>query len=200
MARITDYKIIIPKNPVMNERRAAQFLCRCIKLVCGKKLPILTDDTPATDLEIAVGRTNREALDGICFARSEEGIWEYEIKTVNGRVYLAGLGSFAKGPFVSSYRIYEDGQLTTVYAAYRFVEDVLGYSFMDADYHSFPQNPDLEMPADYNVTYTKAALARQFPEKIRGAAMYLVPSCHHLDWNMSCVIFPGSSGRSVTFD
>ena len=37
--KITDYRIVISKNALFNERRAASFIRENVKLVCGKKLP-----------------------------------------------------------------------------------------------------------------------------------------------------------------
>jgi len=201
MAKVTDYKIIIPSAPSPNERRAAQILCENVKLICGKKLPILGDDTPAGDFEIAVGRTNREALDGFAFDRKADDKWGYEVKTVGTRLYLTGLGVYQKAPYEFSARpTFDDGLIGTVYAVYRFTEDVLGYYFLETDYHGYEEKPELEMPASYNAVYSKAFLWNDRPRKIDGAAMYVISPAVALNWNTGCFIFKTASGKLILLD
>ena len=161
MAKLTEYRIVISGNASENELRAAAFLRENIRLVCGKKLPLVRDDAPPVPLELVVGETAREALDGISFGRyrndKEDGIWEYVIRNVNERVYLTGLGlpPAEEPPYTSAYRLLDDGRIGTVLAAYHFVEDVLGYDFVYAAYEDFPENPALEMPLPYEYRYVK---------------------------------------------
>ena len=65
MSKIVDYRIVISENASTCERRAASFLRTNIKLVCGKTLEIVKDSEKPSALEIVVGKTNREALDGV---------------------------------------------------------------------------------------------------------------------------------------
>ena len=44
MAKIADYTIVMPQKATENERRAAAFIRENIRLVCGKKVPLVTDD------------------------------------------------------------------------------------------------------------------------------------------------------------
>ena len=76
MSKIVDYKIVISENANTSEVRAASFVRSNIKLVCGKTLPVVRDSEVPTDLEIIVGKTNREALDGVeqAEASHEKGI------------------------------------------------------------------------------------------------------------------------------
>lgn len=46
---ISNYRIVMPKNPGHTERRSATFLQTQIKMVRGAKLPIVTDDTEPRD-------------------------------------------------------------------------------------------------------------------------------------------------------
>lgn len=88
MSKITQYRIVIPQQAQTNEFRAAAFVRENVKLVCGKKLDIVRDTEPATELEIVVGKTNRESLDGLSFPRSRDGIWEYKmVKRVAGCIW-----------------------------------------------------------------------------------------------------------------
>ena len=63
MAKIIDYRIVISAHATENELRAASFLRDNIKLVVGKKLPIVRDTEPPVPYEIVVGETTRESLD-----------------------------------------------------------------------------------------------------------------------------------------
>lgn len=202
MAKIIDYSIIIPQNPVMNDRRAAMFLRKMIKLICGKSLPVLTDDTPAQALEIVIGKTNREDVDGLTFTREYSRAKEYEIKTVGQRVYLTGLGTRPdpEPPYNTAYRCYEDGEVASVYAAYRFAEDVLKLNFLETPYYGFYEDPDLEMPADYAVSYTKETLSAQLPTVLEGASMYTMPSCTNAADNHHCLIYKTAAGKLIVVD
>ena len=202
MAKIIDYSIIIPQNPVMNQRRAAMFLRKMIKLVCGKSLPILTDDTPATPYELVVGKTNRETADGLTFTREYSRAKEYKITTVGARVYLTGLGTKPdpEPPYNTAYRCYEDGEVASVYAAYRFAEDVLGIHFTETAFYGFEEKPELEMPADFQVDYTHEALAAQLPAPIDGAAMYTMPSSTDVAENHHCLIYKTAAGKLILVD
>ena len=136
MAKITDYIIVIPDKPTENERRAASFIRENVKLVCGKKLSIVSDASKPVANEIVVGETTREVIDNLSIKRYRDpntgGIWEYVIKKVGARLYLTGLGHepAEELPFTSSYRHLDDGKVGTVMAAYHFVEDILGYDFI----------------------------------------------------------------------
>jgi len=202
MAKISEYRIVIGEGANMNERRAAVFLGKYIKLITGAKLQIVTDCSDAEELEIVVGKTNREQTFAVNFERGREGVWEYEIRTVDGRVYFTGLGTAPdeEPPYDNAYRLTDDGSVGTALAAYRFVEDVLGYQFMYEPYIDYPENSEIEMPADYSVSYTKAALRAEMPKLFDETALYAVPTCDQLHWNMGCIIFKTRSGKLVILD
>ena len=102
---ISNYRIVMPKNPGHTERRAATFLQQQIRIVRGVKIPLVTDDTEPQEYEFVVGRTTREAVDGVVFNRQLDTPWEFVIKTVKGRVYLTGMGALdtEPKPYTSGY-------------------------------------------------------------------------------------------------
>ena len=126
MSKITEYRIVTSEHPSTNEQRAASFICRNIKLVCGKKVAMVKDTVPPTALEIVVGKTNREALDGVELERSRTGVWEYVIFKKGDRIYVTGLGCppDVEPEYNTAYRKLDDGSIGTVMAANHFVEDI----------------------------------------------------------------------------
>ena len=70
MAKICNYRIVVGQNPTYNERRAAAFIRRAVRLVTGKTLEIVSDTAKPLPLEIVIGKTSREEADGLSFERS----------------------------------------------------------------------------------------------------------------------------------
>lgn len=202
MDKLINYRLVISRNAVMNEKRAAAFLQEQICLVCGKKLPLVTDDTPPAACELVIGRTDREQGDRLQILRSPDRLWEYEIRTVGSRTYLLGLGAAEADnrPYTSAYRLINDGAYGTVFAAYHFAEAVLGNQFVFSTYDGFPQNPGLCIPEGYSFSYTKEALRAQKPERFPGAAFYSLQSSEILNWNMGCSILKSASGKLTVID
>ncbi len=202
MNQVTNYKIVLSSHACMNERRAAAFLSHYIKLICGKKPVTVTDLTAPEEYEIVVGKTAREIQDGIVFARSRNKLWEYEIKSVKKRLYLCGLGCPAEKdiPYTSAYRLIDDGAYGTVFAAYHFVEDILGYDFTFEAYDSYPENPSLEIPLPYTFLYTKERLRAELPPLMESAALYSVPSAEIPNWNMCCFLIRTRGGKLIVID
>jgi len=206
MAKITDYIIVIPDKPTENERRAASFIRENVKLVCGKKLSIVSDASKPVANEIVVGETTREVIDNLSLKRYRDpntgGIWEYVIKKVGDRLYLTGLGHepAEELPFTTSYRHLDDGKVGTVMAAYHFVEDILGYDFIYNAYIEFPEDPDICMPEEYDYEFTREALRVKDPILYEGAAFYGLHGCEDLHCNTGGMIFKSRSGRIVVVD
>ena len=202
MSKITDYRIVLSETPKTSELRAACFLREKIKLICGKKLPLVSDAEAPVPLEIAVGKTNRETLDGITLTRSRAGVWEYVMLKKGERLYLAGLGTppETEPPYNTAYRKLDDGAIGTVMAAYRFVEDVLRYPFVYADLEEFPENPDAEMPTEYDYRFTREALSLQRPRPIEGAALYSLNTVARLEWNVGSFIVKTRMGKLIVID
>ena len=205
MAKIVDYTIVMPQKPTENERRAATFLRENIRLVCGKKVPLVTDDAAPVDLEIVVGETNREALTGFSVHRWREekrnGAWEHIVQKVGTRLFLSSRSYPPEEPaFTSSYRTLNDGKIGTVMAANHFVEKILGYEFINGMYWEFPENPDLEMPEEYDYQFTRERLREEDPVLFDGAAMYVLPIVENLNWNLSCIIIKTRQNKLIVID
>lgn len=202
MNYIRDYTIVIPADAVPNERRAAAFIRDNIALVCGCRLPVVTDNTSASGCEIAVGRTNRENEDGLQLWRSRDHVWEYTVRLVGARMYVTGLGVPATPPeeYRSAYRYVDDGAMATAYAAYHFVEKILGYDFMRGTFITPPYTPDAKMPAEYCYNYTRAKLSDMELPRFDGPSMYMLPVTDELNWNMMSVIFRTAHGKLVVID
>lgn len=202
MSLITDYRIVISENASTNEMRAASFIREHIKLVCSKKIALVRDSEAPVPLEIVVGKTNREELDGIEFSRSRDGVWEYVLFSKGTRLYVTGLGVAPEEepPYNTAYRKLDDGCVGTVYAAYHFVEDVLGYEFVYSTYDEFPEAPELEMPADYQYYFTREHFRKQRPQHIEGAALYSPQCSERIDWNTGCFILKTKEGKLIVID
>lgn len=199
--KITDYRVVISKNATFNERRAASFICENIKLVCGKKVFIVFDDEEPTPLEIVVGKTNREVLDGVLFERSEDGTWEFVLKKCGTRLYLSGLGvEPEEQPYTTAYKPLNDGAVGTALAAYHFVEKILGYDFIYSPFEEFPEYAELEMPEEYNYQFTSEALKTKMPERIDGAAIYSLNCTGPLEWNIGSFIIKTRQNNLIVID
>lgn len=202
MSKITEYRIVIPENPKTNEYRAASFIRENIKLVCGKKIEIVKDVEEPAALEIVVGKTTREELDGVGFERTREGVWEYVTFKKGERLYVTGCGCppEEEPKYNTAYRKLDDGCIGTVMAAYHFVEDILGYQFIYAAYDEFPEDPELEMPEEYDYRFTREAFREQRPAKIDGAAMYSLNCSERIDWNTGSFILKTREGKIIVID
>lgn len=203
MAILSEYRIVIGENAVFNERRAAEFIRANVRLVTGVLLPLVSDRELPVPCELAVGRTNREVADGIDFARGEERLWEYELRLAGRRLYLTGLGLYPaqEKPF-ASYAHYNDGAAGTVFAAYRFVEEVLGYRFLFSPYTGIPERraEEIEIDRRAEFVYTTARLDAELPPVVPGAALYSVPCAWALNWNMTAMILKTASGKLAVID
>ena len=206
MRKVTDYVIVVSQKPSENERRAAAFIRDNIRLVCGKLIPIVSDEQIPAENEIVVGQTTREIYDGLNFKRYREpmtgGIWEYVIQSVGNRLYLTGLGNEpeSEGAYTSAYKHLDDGKIGTVMAAYHFVEDILGYNFLYGSYIDVPENPDIAIPEDYGYEFTREALRAKEPILYEGAAFYTLHGAEELNCNMGGMIFKSRSGKIAVVD
>ena len=67
---LASYRIILPAAAMEGERDVAEVLRDTLTRATGVTLEIDADDTPATDCEIVIGKTNRDT-DKVVYARSE---------------------------------------------------------------------------------------------------------------------------------
>ena len=86
----TDYSIVIPENATEPNFMAAQQLQSYILQISGVEIPIKKDCEPATELEIAVGYTNRCAEGQ--FDEQRLGLEGFVIETVGKKLFIAGSG------------------------------------------------------------------------------------------------------------
>jgi len=201
MGRIVEYRIVISRNATDNEKRGAAFLRNHIRLVCGELLPIVTDDEIPVEKEIAVGCTNRET-EGFIPERSRKGLYEYVIKSDGERLFICGLGVADAPPeaYLSAYRYTDRGDIGTLMGVYRFVEDILGYSFIYDRYAELVEDRDLEMPENCLMEYTRESLkAREIPH-FEGECMYMLPVTEQLDWNTMSFVLKTKGGRLIVID
>jgi len=202
MAKVSDYTLVIPKNASFNEKRAASFIRQYIRLITGKTVPLVTDETTPVQWEIAIGKTNREQLDEMDFSRDREKVWEYLLQSRGGRLYITGLGlpPQEQPPYNTAYRLMDDGAIGTVFGAYHFVEKILGFDFVYDTYDVYPEKPNVQIPGGYSYRLTAEKLEKQLPKKIEGTAMYSIPGCKILNWNMSCFLFRTRQGKLVVIE
>lgn len=202
MAKITDYRIVIAENPAPNARQSAAFLRRNIRIVTGKTIPIVSDSTPPSPLEIVVGKTSREEMDQMNFVRDRKTLWSFIARFSGERLYLAGMGLPAEPevPYKNPYAITDDGEYGTNIACYFFVEDVLGYEFLYDGYEVYPENPEIEMNLLWDVDYTRDVLMQEKVKVIPGPSFYSIPSARVHNWNMGSMIFRSKKGRIVVVD
>ncbi len=202
MAKIQDYRIVTAEKPTRNERRAAAFLRRNIRIVTGKTLPMVTDKSAPEELEIVVGKTSREEMDQMNFQRDPKTAWSFVARFHGQRLYLSGMGVAAEPEAIykAVYGVPDDGAFGTNIAAYRFVEDVLGFEFLYDGYLDYPETPELEMPLDWEVDYTRDTLMQEKAPLLEGPAFWSVPSARVHNWNMGCMIFRSKEGRIAVID
>lgn len=198
MAKIRDYRIVTGSRSAVNERRAAAFVARYIRLVTGVEPAIVTDDTPPQPLEIVIGRTNREIADGLQLDRRPQRQWEFLLQSVGNRLYLTGLGCPSSEEEVG--RIVKDGCVGSVFAAYHFVEDILKFPFVYETFDACPFTPEAEMPQQYSFVRTAESLRDQLPPAVEGSVMYSVPPYSRTELNQGCLLFKTRQGRIVVID
>ncbi|MCG8308733.1 MAG: DUF4838 domain-containing protein [Cytophagales bacterium] len=96
-------RIVIPSNPTEVERHSSIVLQNYLKQITGAGFEIVSDDKPAKNNDINLGKVNRPETDEIDFAELEED--GFVILTKNGRLTIAG-GS-EKGTLYGVYNFLE---------------------------------------------------------------------------------------------
>ena len=195
MPDLKKYRIVLPENPTYNERRAADFITSCVKIVAGYKIPTVKDTEAPYEYELCVGRTNREVIDGLSFDRCVERTYEGLLFGKGNRIYFVGLGINTEKtdkPF-KSYEYINDGAYGALYAAYRFVEDTVGYNFLYAVNESYPENTEIEVDPSVSVTLTREYVENELPKKTDGDVMYVFPSVE-LQRNADIIVIKTQKG------
>lgn len=198
---LAGYRVVISDNPTLSERRAAAEIVSAARLVTGKKLPLVGDASEPSPCEIVVGKTSREAADGVVFARSKGTPWSFKIISHGNRIYLSGLGEEPEPePYNSAYKTLNDGGQGTCYAAYTFIDKILGYSKVYADFDVFPDEPGLEIPDNIRYISTTSAFASFLPEEREGSRLWAIPSCASPDVNQMSFIIRTKEGKLIVVD
>ena len=134
----TDYAIVLPDEPTVVQKTAADELASFLRQVTGADFPILAEgqvERGASDKEkllvIGPGELSKKLL-AFVDAEPEERLRQDGIilQTVGGSVVLSGHPD--RGP---------------LYAVYTFLEDVAGVRWWTSTESTIPQRPDLEVPA-----------------------------------------------------
>ena len=128
---LDSYTIILPAAALAGERDVADLLSEVITRATGVTLPVATDDTPATDCEIVIGKTNRDT-DKVATARAEIKNDGYAMVVDGTRLYVTG--NLPRGG---------------VYGVYTFMEDYLGARFYSDTYMTVHDGEVKDIPADF---------------------------------------------------
>ena len=127
---LDSYTIILPAAALAGERDVADLLSEVVAKATGVTLPVATDDTPATDCEIVIGKTNRDT-DKVATARAEIKNDGYAMVVDGTRLYITG--TLPRGG---------------VYGVYAFMEDYLGARFCSDTYMTLHDGEVKDIPAD----------------------------------------------------
>ena len=198
---LAGYRVVVSANPTLSELRAAECIISAARLVTGRKLPLISDESSPSSCEIVVGKTSREAADGVVFARSKGTPWSFKILSHGNRVYLSGLGEEPDPePYNSAYKTLNDGGQGTCYAAYTFNAKILGYQQVYADFDGFPDEPNLMIPDNIRYISTTHAFASFLPEASEGSRLWAIPSCAFPDVNQMSFIIRTRDGKLIVVD
>ena len=119
------YRIVMPKEADKKNRFGAEELAKYIQKITGAALPVVTDEVPSDEYEICLGPVAREDLPDVS-ERKNDG---FVMVSRGNRIFLVGHNSRAN-----------------LYAAYSFLEDILGCRFLTATVETIPQRTVLEVP------------------------------------------------------
>jgi len=123
-------RIVVPGDTDVSTRAVAEDMAAILKEVTGATFPVVTDETEATSAEIILGASNRRLKD-LGLAELTTGFLEdeYEIRTVDGRLVIAGAPP--RG---------------TVNGIYGFLQDHLGCRWFTPGVSRIPRQPTLALP------------------------------------------------------
>ena len=121
----SNYRIVRGEKATEPEIYAAKELQKYLKKITGFKIPIVKDSSKERDLEIIVGKTNREG--NLSIDRDELGQEGFTILWSDKKLVIAG-----------------GGDRGTLYGVYDFLES-LGCRFFALDVEKVPKNKTLEL-------------------------------------------------------
>ena len=108
---LSSYTVVVPKNPkTLFPYYAALNLIDYLEIEAGISLPLVYDDTPATEHELVIGETKRPESQSIADLRLQEG--QYVLKKSGSSIYMYGKDYMVGGAvseFVNSYLEPESG-------------------------------------------------------------------------------------------
>ena len=85
------YRIVIPKETDVSTKAVADDFAGILAEITGAQFPVVTDDTESVEQEIIVGADNaRLAMLGLADMTNGFSEGEYEIRTVGGKLVIAG--------------------------------------------------------------------------------------------------------------
>ena len=113
----SNYRIVVPKAADEKNRFAADELASYLFKIGGAALPVVTDDVSPIDTELCVGPVGREGLPCTADLKNDGFI----MKSVGSRIFLVGHNT-----------------RSNLYAAYSFLEDILGCRFFTQSVEHIP--------------------------------------------------------------
>jgi len=140
----SDYRIVVPCRPSLDEQRAARELRAMVRRISGAELPIVTDEQPLAKHEIILGRSRHAERVGARVNFGRLGNEGFTIRTVGKHLIIGG------GP--------ERG---TLYGVYTFLETYLGCRWFTTTVSRIPSTRDIEIPAIEGDTQVPAFVYRQ---------------------------------------
>ncbi len=85
---ISKYQIVIPEGEPLQLKTAANTLVTHIETISSVKLPIVTDDAPATDYEIILGLGNRSESKELYASMANKSPYNYEAKVMGNKLVV----------------------------------------------------------------------------------------------------------------
>lgn len=138
---IRDYTIVYSANAGEATKYAAEILSTYINKSVGSTLPIVKDDTPETDFEIVIGRSNRGISKSYDITvLGQEG---YHIKSSEEKMFI--LGNDSRG---------------LIYGVYDYLYR-LGYRFYTKTVEKIPGEEDVFVPANIDEKFVPPFIYRE---------------------------------------
>ncbi|MBR4881783.1 MAG: DUF4838 domain-containing protein, partial [Clostridia bacterium] len=175
------YTIVYNANEIDTVIQSASDLAKYIEQSIGITLPVVTDDTPVSEYEILVGKTNREDLGLVSVDRTAFEDDQNFICTVQGNyLIITGIDSDSEQDNGDRTTYNIDG---TQNAVYYFLEEAFGLNFYYADEGTIAE-PDPVISFDEGYTYIDgpAFETRTLYIHSRGDDSYLECGYYYDEW------------------
>lgn len=92
---ISKYQIVIPAGEPWQLKGAANALSSHVESISGVKLPIVTDDAPATDYEIILGLGARSEAQELYASMADKSASRYKAQLMGNKLVIVSAGHFA---------------------------------------------------------------------------------------------------------